>query len=196
MTTTIVLRFLLITLVLSHTPSPVPLRLDSSIPTETRQSSNAIISLGGFTNMKHDQEHAYGYSLQLWREQNRLFGFFLSSQGLIGDTPTGLLENVKFNSQTGELMFNARLTTGLFSNRQFSFVPSRYVYQFKGFVKRDRITGTLVVVNAFTPEEAPRRERITLKKSKRESEMMIEAQTYDDWKSQADEILKFRGPKW
>jgi hypothetical protein len=56
--------------------------------------------------------------------------------------------------------------------------------------------GTLEIANALTPTEVPRREKIKLKISEKESEVMIEAQSYIDWGEKAEEILKFRGPKW
>ena len=160
------------------------------------QSRKPIVTIGAFSNMRYTSEHAYGYKVELWRERNRIFGFFLASQGLQGDTPTGLLENVKFNPRTGQLAFRARLTTSLFSNRRFHMVPSRDVFQFTGVLKGNRMIGTLEIANALTPTGAPRRKEVKLKRSQSESEVMIEAQSYDDWKRQAEKILQFRGPKW
>jgi hypothetical protein len=160
------------------------------------QSPNPIVKIGAFTNMRYNSEHAYGYTAELWRERDRIFGFFLSSQGLAGDTPTGLLEDVSFDPRTGELAFQARLTTGLFSNRQFHMVPSRDVFRFRGVLRKDQIIGNLEITNALTPREVPEHERIRLKRSKKESAVMIEAHSYDDWKIEAEKILKFRGPKW
>ena len=170
--------------------------VNSASSTTHHQSTKPIIKVGAFSNMRYTAEHAYGYTAELWREQNRIFGFFLSSQGLIGDTPTGLLEDVRYDQRTGELTFQARLTTGLFSNREFHMVPSRDVFRFKGMLKARHLIGTLEIANALTPTEAPRREKIKLTLSEKESEVMIEAQSYDDWREKAEEILKFRGPKW
>jgi hypothetical protein len=146
--------------------------------------------------MRYTDEHAYGYTAELWREQNRIFGFFLSSQGLMGDTPTGLLEDVRYDPRTGELTFQARLTTGLFSNREFHMVPSRDFFRFKGTLQGRHMIGTLEIANALTPTEAPTRHKIKLTLSEKESEVMIKAQNYVDWTEKAKEILKFRGPKW
>ena len=172
------------------------LNVDSASSTTYQQSTKPIIKVGAFSNVRYTAEHAYGYTAELWREQNRIFGFFLSSQGLMGDTPTGLLEDVRYEPRTGEITFQARLTTGLFSNREFHMVPSRYVYRFKGILKRRHMIGTLEIANALTPTEAPSREKIKLKLSQKESEVMIDAQSYIEWREKADEILKFRGPKW
>ena len=172
------------------------LNVDSASSTTYQQSTKPIVKVGAFSSMRYTAEHAYGYTAELWREQNRIFGFFLSSQGLIGDTPTGLLEDVRYDPRTGEITFQARLTTGLFSNREFHMVPSRDVYRFKGMLKGRHIIGTLEIANALTPTEGPRREKIKLTLSEKESEVMIEAQSYVEWREKADEILKFRGPKW
>jgi hypothetical protein len=168
----------------------------NSASSATNQSPNSIIRIGAFSNMRYTAEHAYGYKAELWREQNRIFGFFLSSQGLIGDTPTGLLEDVRYDPRTGQLSFRTRLTTGSFSNRQFNMVPSRDVFQFRGVLKGKQLRGTLEISNALTPTDAPRREKIKLKLSDKESEVMIEAKSYVDWLDKAQEILKVRGPKW
>lgn len=160
------------------------------------QSEDPVLAIGTFTNIRGDQDHSYGYSAQLWRERNRIFGFFLSAQGLTGDTPTGMIEDVEFDPRTGKLAFQARLTTGLFSNRQFDSVPSRDVFRFRGVLKGDRMTGILEVANALTPAEAPKWEKIKLKRSRKESEVMVGAQNYDDWRNMADKILKVRGPNW
>ena len=72
------------------------LNLNSASSTAHHQSPNSIVKIGAFSNMRYDAEHAFGYTAQLWREQNRIFGFLLSSQGLMGDTPTGLLEDVRY----------------------------------------------------------------------------------------------------
>src|SRR5258705_2595764 len=169
----------------------------NSAPSITHhQSPNSIIKIGAFSNMRYDAEHAHGYTAELWREQNRIFGFLLSSQGLMGDTPTGLLEEVRYEPRTGKLTFRARLTTGLFSNRQFNMVASRDVLGFKGVLKGRHMIGTLEIANELTPKEVPRREKIDLALSEKESEVMIEAHSYIDWRGKAEEILKVRGPKW
>ena len=202
--TLILSHILIIAIVLSQILGPAALQstpvissLDCAISTAHQsQSSSPVVTIGAFTNMRYDPEHAYGYTAELWRERNRIFGFFLSSQGLIGDTPTGLLEDVTFNPRTGKLTFRARLTTGLVSNRDFHMVPSRDVFRFSGVLKGNRMIGTLEIANALTPSEPSRREKISLKRSQRKSEVLIEAKSYDDWKSEAEKILKFRGPKW
>jgi hypothetical protein len=72
----------------------------------------SVKPIGEYSNMRYTAEHAYGYTVQLWQDGNQFFGLFMSAFGLAGDTPTGLLEDVKFNPSTGALSFTARLTVG------------------------------------------------------------------------------------
>jgi hypothetical protein len=162
----------------------------------TAESAAVIKKLGTFTNMKSNGEHAWGYSVELWQEESRLFGFFLSIEGLIGDTPTGLLEDISFDSETGKLSFRARLTKGVTFNQKDELVPTRDVFRFEGILKDKILTGVLEYSNALTPSAKSGKTNVILHRSKKQSGSMLEAKSYDEWKKTADKILKFRGPKW
>ncbi len=43
------------------------------------QSADSVKRIGVFTNMKFSQEYQSGYSVELWQEKDRFFGFFLSA---------------------------------------------------------------------------------------------------------------------
>ena len=165
----------------------------NQIPAE---SAGVVRKFGVFTNMRFTEEHQYGNSVELWQDKDRLFGFFLVSEGLIGDTPTGMLEDVVFNSKTGKLSFKARLSTGTTFDENKQQVPSRDGYEFKGILKGAKLTGVLEYTNALAVSARSTKTNVTLRKSKSESESMSEAASYDEWKKAADEILKLRGPKW
>lgn len=152
--------------------------------------------IGAFTNMRFTAEHQYGYTVELWQEKDRVFGFFLASEGLIGDTPTGLLEDVAFDSKTGQLSFRSRLSTGITFDKNDKQVPTRDVFRFKGVLKNRKLTGILENANDLAKPTTSRQRKFSLNFSKSETAEMIDAKSYDDWKKEADEILKFRGPKW
>lgn len=78
-----------------------------------RDPDRPIRAIGDFSNMRYTEEHAYGYTVELWRDGDSAIGVFLVSAGLQGDTPVGMLENVRFDSRTGALSFTAKLTTGV-----------------------------------------------------------------------------------
>jgi hypothetical protein len=160
------------------------------------QSAGVVKRLGVFTNMRFTREHQYGYSVELWQEKGRLFGFLLVSAGLAGDTPTGLLEDAVLDPKTGRLTFRARLSTGSTFNKNNEQVPTRDVYRFNGTLRGQTLTGILEHADASDRSATGTKSSISLRRSKSESESMIEARSYNEWKKEADEILKFRGPKW
>ena len=160
------------------------------------RSANVVKRLGVFTNMRFTREHQYGYSVELWQEKNRLFGFLLVSEGLIGDTPTGLLEDVVFEPKTGRLTFQARLSTGSTFNSNNEQIPTRDVYRFNGTLKSQKLTGVLEHTDALDRVATSTKKNVSLRRSKSESGSMIEARSYKEWEKEANEILKLRGPKW
>ena len=80
----------------------------------------------------------------------------------------------------------ARLTIGLVVLPGGRQEPSRDLFRFSGTLKPADLTGAL--------QRSGTRQRIRLKLQPRGS--MFAAGSYTEWKRQADEILKFRGPKW
>lgn len=159
-------------------------------------SAGAVKRVGVFTNMRFTREHQYGYSVELWQERDRLFGLLLVSAGLIGDTPTGLLEDVVFDSKTGKLSFRARLSTGATVNKKNEEMPTRDVYRFAGTLKGQRLAGVLEHTDASDPSATATKTNVSLRRSKSESGSMTAAKSFEEWKKEADEILTLRGPKW
>ena len=158
------------------------------------QSSRSPIAIAGeFSNMRYTAEHAYGYSIQLWREGSAVFGLFLASDGLAGDTPAGVLENVKFDSATGKLSFQAKLTMGMdiVAGKE---QPSRDLFEFEGRLNEAALAGILRHSDRLQTEPNSQAERIRLRR--RAGSSMQLPRSYDEWKMQTSEILKLRGPKW
>jgi hypothetical protein len=140
--------------------------------------------VGEFTSMRYTAEHAYGYSMQLWRAGGSLFGLFLSSDGLAGDTPTGRLQRLTYEPSTGRLTFNALLSLG--SDPRGS--PTRDRFEFEGKLSADRIAGVLTR-RSTTPD----RRRVILRAKK---EPLSEFRTVGEWERWARSILQRRGPLW
>jgi hypothetical protein len=159
-------------------------------------STSSLIVVGAFTNMRFTEDHAYGYEAQIWQEGNNIFGLFLAACGQVGDTPTGILEDVKFDPKTGRFAFRARLTLGIVYNQKHDGTPSRDVFHFNGVMQRSKIEGTLEISNALLASQSPQREKITLNRSEEQTSSMEVFTNYAEWKKSADEILKLRGPKW
>ncbi|HTD43877.1 MAG TPA: hypothetical protein VK687_06830 [Bryobacteraceae bacterium] len=147
------------------------------------QAPRPITFAGEFSNMRYTEEHAYGYTLQLWREGATVFGLFLASEGLAGDTPTGLLDDLKYDPRSGKLSFKAKLTMGVDARLQ----PSHDLFEFDGTLGKAAVSGVL--------KRAAVSERINLRKLEPNA-ALPQPRTYDEWKRQTDEIIRRRGPKW
>jgi hypothetical protein len=153
-----------------------------------------IRTVGEFSNMRYTEEHAYGYSVELWRDGDSLIGLLLVSEGLQGDTPTGLLENLKFDSRTGALSFTAKLTTGLVLLPGGRSEASRDLFEFSGTLKAAALAGTLKRSDQRRPTAPVSEERIELEQQPPSATLQFAS--YAEWKRQTDEILARRGPKW
>lgn len=152
--------------------------------------------LGTFMRIKSSGEHAYGYDVELWKQGDKIYGLISAHDGLIGDPPTGLLENVRFDPKTKKFSFKAKLTLGMFFNKEYDNVPSHDVFEFEGTLTNTRLAGTLSTTNELCADKCPEKKKINLPRSKESSSMMSGFKTYAEWKTDADEILGFRGPEW
>ncbi len=156
--------------------------------------SQKVTYLGAFSNYRFTEEHQYGIGVQIWQEGTDLFGLFSNSQGLMGDTPTGLLEKISFNSKTGHIAFTAKLTMGLHSCKIHERVPSQDIFHFEGALSNMSLSGTLRHADNLHQEQAPTEEKIVLKKS--EELVVTQYRNREQWEAEMKDILKFRGPKW
>ena len=163
--------------------------------------------IGTFSNMRYTAEHAYGEAIELWRDGDLIVGLISVSNGLQGDTPTGILENVRFNSHTGALSFTAKLSTMsgqmiLPGGHVVDIPPSHDLFQFSGTLKATILAGTLKhsVLSQTTPPGTPgyipeTRERVQLKIDPGTTSL-FSTSSYAAWKREVDPVLKRLGPKW
>ena len=137
------------------------------------QPDAPVRAVGEFSDMRYTEEHAYGYAVQLWRADAEMFGLFLASNGLAGDTPTGRIEDLQLDRDTGKLHFYARL-------------PVHGILVFDGTLSDGVITGEVLHV------KSGKRERLQLC---RLSESLENFQTFEKWYRWVRQILSFRGPR-
>jgi hypothetical protein len=156
--------------------------------------SPKMFALGAFSNFRFTEEHQYGAGVQLWREGEAVFGLFSYSQGLIGDTPAGVVEKVSFDPKTGHISFTARLTMGMHGCKVHSNVPSQDVFHFDGVLSNMSLSGTLRYTDNLHQELAPTEENVVLKKS--DDWVVTQYRTREQWEAGVKDILKSRGPKW
>jgi hypothetical protein len=167
----------------------------TAFPGLAQNPNRAIRAIGEFSNLRHtEDDHAYGYVIELWRDGDSAIGLLFVAQGLQPDMPAGMIENIRFDSRTGALSFTAKLSTGavlLPGGRQ---EPTRDLFVFSGTLTATALTGTIQRSDQRQPGRAGSQERVQLKI--RQQATMFAARSYAEWKDSADEILKYRGPKW
>jgi hypothetical protein len=155
-----------------------------------------IQSIGRFSDIRYTEEHAYGHAVTLWRAGNCVFGLFESSEGLAGDTPTGLLTDVRYNP-SGALSFAAKLTTGMTNMAgSAALVPSRDLFGFTGRLGTTALEGKLRRSDQLRPGVEPAESYIVLRRVPEEDGLFDDAKTYGQWREAVEPILRFRGPKW
>ena len=74
-------------------------------------------------------EHCSGYSVDLWKDSDVLFGLLHHHRGLCGDPPCGVLTDIRHDSESGRLRFNADTAETIFS--------------FEGSLRNESLKGTL-----------------------------------------------------
>src|SRR5437879_10467002 len=104
----------------------------AALPAFAQELNRPIRAIGEFSDMRYTEEHAYGYAVELWRDGDSVIGLLLVSEGLQGDTPTGILENIRFDSRTGALSFTVKLATGATILSGGGQEPSRNLFEFSG----------------------------------------------------------------
>lgn len=156
-----------------------------------------IAEVGAFSNMRYTSEHADGFMVMLWRAGKCFVGLFVSSKGLAADMPIGELQDVKYDPNSEALSFSAKLTTGLVSFRgSEGFEPSRDLFTFNGYLNPTQLTGVVTWVNQNNPNCEPIQQKVVLRSSKEEAEVMHGSTTYGDWRGRWEPVLRVRGPKW
>lgn len=158
------------------------------------EESSQLVFLGQFSNYRFTEEHQYGADIELWQDGKTPLGLFSYSEGLIGDTPTGLLEKLSFDRKTGKISFTAKLTMGVHGCKVHHDVPSRDLFTFEGVMRNKTISGKLTHADGLHLDQAPTAEKVVLKAAPEAS--AIQYTNRNQWESIIRDILKFRGPKW
>ena len=152
--------------------------------------------VGDFTRLRYPGDDAFGYSLQLWKEGDHVFGLLAVFVGPPADPPTGLLEDVRFDPRTRRFSFSARLTLAFVRPSGDKWVPTLDRFTFKGRLTRTEVRGTLQHFDVRRPDQRPLSRRIKLRLSKHLTEDLMPAPaSYEEWRKWADEILRRRGPQ-
>ena len=154
--------------------------------------------IGTFSNIRLTEEHAYGIEVELWRSGDMFFGMLYYAEGMMGDAPRGLLQDVVSSTDSQRLSFTAKLSRGLHFCKQHNNVPARDVVQFSGMLYTDSLVGTVTLFDSLDAKTVSS-EQVTLQKSGTRTKELEEwkFQNVADWnKRYWEAIHKPRGPKW
>lgn len=154
--------------------------IPSVTPAITPTPESPVKPVGHFTNIKSNGEHQWGVYIEFWRQDDKIYGWMSGSDysRIVGDAPAGILEDVQFDSKTGKLSFRAKLSWN--------------VYEFDGFLTKNKLTGNLLIINGLCGDSCTKKKKIILPKSKNRSSNMEEFrnfESYQEWKAYMDEIL-------
>jgi hypothetical protein len=166
-------------------------------PGDQANEQEPVQYVATFSNMKFTEEHQYGSLLELWKHGSEFIGLFMYSEGLAGDTPTGLLEHVRYDPRVKTLAFDAKLTIGVRYLGPGKDEPSRDLFVFSGKLAEDSISGELKRIDKLDANVQPVIEQVVLKRDSSDNAAEVfKIKTFADWKSYSQIILKRRGPKW
>jgi hypothetical protein len=169
-------------------------------PPQSRVEAAGVETLGIYSNVRitgsDDDPHAEGYDCELYRENGQVFGLFYSSQGMVGDTPRGRLQDVRYDPAKRRLFFRAKLTLGQEITRDTGSDgrPSRDLFEFDGTLDAKRLSGTLTHRDGHRPAEPGERETVSLKLDRERSAQAREFAPSNRKAWQAEDLPM--GPQW
>ncbi|MCL4501420.1 MAG: hypothetical protein M1438_06125 [Deltaproteobacteria bacterium] len=165
-------------------------------PVQADDGTQPVVFLGSFSDMRATEEHQYGAEVRLWRQGSDLFGFFSYADGLSGDTPTGLLNDLKYEPKTGRLSFQAKLTMGWHYCNLHRASPAHDLFTFQGILAPAALSGNLQLFDGLHPEKQPEGKKVVLRKIAWNGGRHTDYQSRSQWDKEVREILNRLGPKW
>lgn len=146
-----------------------------------------VIPVGEFSNMRATKSgHCYGYSADFWRYDRTIVGFLYHSEGLCGDSPTGLLEDVNYEPKTGKLSFKAKVSMGCNFNEKKKCVPVIDLVEFNGKLAKTQLVGTMTW-REIGKKKSLKKENVQLKPEAENS--MTSYSSLSEWKSDLKEVF-------
>jgi hypothetical protein len=153
-----------------------------------------ITFAGTYSNIRYSGEHDSGYEVQLWKYNGHLYGFLTVANGMIGDTPVGVLDHVTWDAKTGKLVFDAKLTTGYLDDK--GKVPAKDLFKFDGVLTARLLSGKLSLLDGYHPDQPPSSVvalRLKLQKEKVDPDHYA---TPQDLLAANRPMLDNSGPRW
>ena len=164
-------KLILATLLL-YMPSSLFDALYAAAPT-----SQSVIRVGYYEKLESTTSgHCHGYSIYLWKYKDTLFGLLHRHQGLCGDPPCGVLDEIKLNPANKRISFKVDM--------------AETRYSFSGTLDKELLTGTITEQGQASP--LAREEFVRLQRQKDDG---LEAQfdSLEAWHRTYDPITRCQG---
>lgn len=127
------------------------------------------------------EPHPEGYEVNLYKQENVLFGKFVVGDGSI-DMKSGLLENIALDETTKSFKFTAKLSIGKFQKANSdAWHRTRDLYIFSGKIDEHFITGTLEHRDGYKKNVHGNIERIKLPRSKNKNGREYVPESMNEW---------------
>ena len=141
-----------------------------------------------------EDPHAYGINIQLFKHDASWSGFISEFVGPGFDPPSGKLNDLRVDENTGAISFSAKLSIGVVQlPGSKEWTPAKNLYEFKGSINRDSISGALTRKRIDDETVTPQKENVVLKR--KDPDTNASAVSYEQWNKAWEQILKVRGPK-
>ena len=141
-----------------------------------------------------EDPHAYGINIQLFKHDASWSGFISEFVGPGFDPPSGKLNDLRVDENAGTISFSAKLSVGVVQLQgSKEWTPAKNLYEFKGSINKDAISGALTRKRIDDETVTPERENLALKQE--DPDANAPAVSYEQWNKTWEQILKVRGPK-
>lgn len=155
----------------------------------------AVVPFGVYSNLgATETDHCYGYHMKLWKHAQSLVGFLYHSEAMCGDTPVGILDNVRFEGdegRSGNLAFTARIFVGCVLDAGGDCNPVTDTFRFKGKLSASELTGAMTRT-ADTDGEILESEAVRLER--RDDTVLRAYASHAEWRREQDVVFR-RAPK-
>jgi hypothetical protein len=123
---------------------------------DTVPATGEVIPVASFSSIRQDAEHCNGHRLDVWHAQASYLGLFAICEGTTGDIVTAVANISQFDSTSGSVVFETRLSRGMDYLKGGVESPSKDHFTFTGHWAGDEITGTLTWTDDNYPTHKPR----------------------------------------
>jgi hypothetical protein len=155
-----------------------------------------VKAVGCFSNVQSNGEHADGYSVELWISGGKIIGFVDHHRGLVGDPPMGILSNVQYDSRTGRISFEAKISDGVHLDNELRQTPSHDLISFDGFLKSDRLQGDIMLKGNVDSKPVVYDKRAAFIMRKYSNCGLETYENHDRWWGYWGPIYRSRGARW